>query len=262
MVSNFYRTFFNISGNGHGRGFSTLYPKSKFIPVNSFFLLLPSILICFWLNNDLIYSVLSKENVAQFVFTNDILNQIIDVHLRAIGAIILCLIVHHFLEFINDWGGKKRALNANNKCCLVRLSFFLLSCLEKLLKKFDDLISHPWVAYLRHNKKIEMLIADIFTEDGNLYRGRFLTFQEKERDVSVISIGNAFRYYASTESSSKDHQNRYNKKDEPKVIHQFSERKHRLIKNSGLLLVPYSKIKNNTPLETKNWRRYEIKRVR
>ena len=222
--------------------FRIFYSTSRFVQVNNFFLLLPSVIVGFWLNIDLLYKVLSLADVENKIFNQSIWPILIWVNLRAMGLISVLAIVHRLLEFINDWGGEKREPNKQNKNFVVKCLFCLLEKLEILLLKFHKLVSHPWVGYIRHNQRIEILIADIFTEDGNLYMGRFISFQEDGNEASMIAISNNFRFYPSTNNNENVEEGSHVKRN-PDGVGYVSKRKQRLINNSGHLLIPYSKIR-------------------
>ena len=222
--------------------FRVFYSKSRFIRVSNFFLLWPAIMVCFWINIDLIHLIFPKILNSE-VKTEDIsLLILLKAHIRPIGLVFILAIIHHALEYINDWGGRLREQNKPNSCCFKTWIFKVLGCLDSLLCFFHKIVSHPWVGYIRHNRRIEILMADIFTEDNNLYMGRFIAFQENGSEVSMISIGNVFRFYPDTKSAGHIEKNSPSKPilGEEKYV---SKRKQRLIKNSGHLLIPYSKVK-------------------
>ena len=135
--------------------FRFFYSKSRFVRVNNFFLLWPAIMICFWINIDILSELFSKTSSSEikiqdiFIFNSSTFCLLVKAHIRSIGAILIFVIGHRTLEYINDWGGEIREKSKPNGCLLKLCPLKILKPLEKLLCFFHEIISHPWVGYIR-----------------------------------------------------------------------------------------------------------------
>ena len=218
--------------------FRCYYPKSRFIQVSNFFLLLPMVMAVFFIGFDLIAYALNiifvndSGDIKNF-FKNSILFIVLEIHIRSLLFVIFLSNIHNGLEWLNDCLEEKRRDKSRVK--KRKRPIEQPGWLERKLFQLNNVISHPWIAHIRHNRKTEILMADVLTEDDNLYTGRFEDFTASGNEISSVSLGNIFRYYPSTGEKATERS--------PDGGGYTSKRKHRLIKNSGELFIPYSKIK-------------------
>ena len=239
--------------------FRFFYPKTKFIPINNFFLLLPMMIVVCYVNIDLIIAalrevlvmekqtcpncpnILSHLNLLSSLtpeknfpwnffrcLTNivssgeSLLSIIFKIHLRSWSLVILFSIFHKILEWATNNLEDKKYVGIFHKL------------LKYTLTQLHNRIFHTWVL---HNKKTKVLMVDIFMNDGNLYSGKFNDFTANNGEISTISLSNIFRYHPS--NAGPDHHLKPTADGE-----EFkSNRKQRLVNNRGKLIIPYSEIK-------------------
>ena len=196
------------------------------------------VMAVFFIGFDLIDDALNKTLVngsgdIKNFFKNSILCIILKIHVYSFLIVVALAKTHKMLEWLNDYLGEKKRYKREVK--KRKRPTEQPGWLEKRLFHLNNVISHPWVAHIRHNRKTEILMADVLTEDDNLYTGRFGDFTANGNEISSVSLGNIFRYYPSTDDKEPERS--------PDGEGYTSKRKHRLIKNSGELFIPYSKIK-------------------
>lgn len=166
------------------------------------------------------------------------------IHLRPLWFSLIVFGGIQGIELLNDTYEAKQFTKRNRETS--RRSINTDSKVGFLLNWLHNLISHSWVIHTRHNKKIETLMADILTEDGNLYMGRLANYETASESISSLSLVNIFRFYpdeASKPSSSTSSQESKTEKPADFPSPSKSLRKQRLVNNSGEMIFPYSTIK-------------------
>lgn len=222
-------------------GLRFFYPTSRFVRVNNLFLLLPMIMIAFFINFFFFdtFEILNegRGKLIEFSTTKGGKKTIACIYLYSIAFGPILRLLHFSLESTHDY----LRFWFSEKCKFVE---WATNFVEKYF--FSTLylaLSHPWVAHTRHNKKAEILMVDALTRDGNLYSGiysNFIPTVDKERVLS-ISIENAIRYYPKDNSNPKDNE-RLSCNETTEEEKTAIKRRVRNIKNSGELIIPFNQI--------------------
>ncbi|MEK6578868.1 MAG: hypothetical protein AABZ55_06550, partial [Bdellovibrionota bacterium] len=128
------------------------------------------------------------------------------------------------LFFENDF--RKYYLEENNKAALSEYKTAYKSrliLLSRILNYCRAPLYHRWSILTQTNRYRELLIADVLTNEGDIYSGLFTSYVPNGNDISAISMEYILRYGATADP----------KNGRPKS----------LLKNNGELVIPSSQIR-------------------
>lgn len=76
-----------------------------------------------------------------------------------------------------------------------------LSLVSSARERIHQAFSHPWEPITSSNRKRDLLMVDVLTQEGSLYSGKLGSWLPRGDELQAITITNTLRYYPMPESS-------------------------------------------------------------